>query len=69
LTYTSFSEDEVHWRKSARSMPANDCVEVAPLPNCGVGIRDSKSVQAELHISPAAWRGLLQSLKQGAHDL
>lgn len=57
------------WRKSNRSLPANDCVEAADLTDT-IGIRDSKDLAGRvLALTPARWRTLLVLIKEGDYDL
>ncbi|MEV4103698.1 DUF397 domain-containing protein [Nonomuraea sp. NPDC049649] len=39
---TDFSEQHIAWRKSSYSTDGGNCVEVAPLANGRIAMRDSK---------------------------
>ncbi|GAA3978997.1 hypothetical protein GCM10023085_71730 [Actinomadura viridis] len=59
------------WRKSSHSGGATDeaCVEVAGLAGA-VGVRDSKDPDGDrLAVSGAAFRALVQKIKEGTLDL
>lgn len=46
------------------------CVEVAPLPDGGVALRDSKDVSLPPHIfTPGEWDAFLRGVKAGEFDL
>ncbi|MEV3922967.1 DUF397 domain-containing protein [Actinomadura coerulea] len=57
--------ETVTWRKARRSNDqGGECVEVANLPH-SVGVRDSRDPDGpKLLLAPAAFRALLDSLKQ-----
>ncbi len=55
----------MNWRKSSYSASADDCVEIAPLPN-GTAVRDSKDPTGPiLRFSADAWRDFLNEVKSG----
>lgn len=57
------------WRKSGRSSPDGDCVEVAVVPS-QVGVRDSKDRSGPaLVFTPSAWRAFVGDLRRGEFDL
>ncbi|NVI87416.1 DUF397 domain-containing protein [Actinomadura sp. BRA 177] len=52
------------WRTSSRSGSGDQCVEVAPLSSELRAVRDSKDPGGPaLVLTPAAWRGLLDAIK------
>lgn len=52
------------WRKSSFSMSAGDCVEVAILPDAGVGVRDSRATAGpHLRFSLDAWATFLGDVR------
>jgi hypothetical protein len=62
--------DGVAWRKATASDANSGCVEVAYLPDCRVGVRDSKNrSMPALAVSARAWAGFLANAKAGQFDL
>lgn len=56
------------WRKSTRSA-SNGCVEVTPLPEGWVAIRDSKNPHGpELQFNPTEWQAFLDGAVSGEFD-
>lgn len=57
----------LHWRKSSYSNGGGECVEVADLPDNGMGVRDSKLGEQSpiFTLSRAGWIGLLDAVKAG----
>jgi len=50
------NEQRAAWRKSTYSEQLNNCVEVAPFQDLGVGVRDSKLSHSPTQTyTPAAW--------------
>lgn len=57
----------VGWRKSARCVSDNHCVEVADLGGT-VGLRNSRLPEVSLSLSEQAWRDLIAGVKAGEFD-
>jgi Domain of unknown function (DUF397) len=57
------------WRKASASMPGGSCVELAPLPEGGVAVRDSKDPQGPvLRFTPAEWAAFTTGMAAGEFD-
>jgi hypothetical protein len=57
------------WVKSSLSFANGNCVEVASLPEGGIGIRDSKDRErAILRFTPEEWRAFLDGVRLGEFD-
>jgi hypothetical protein len=59
------SAADLAWRKSTRS-GATGCVEVAPLPDGGVAVRDSKDPHSPvLRYTAVEWTAFVQGVEGG----
>jgi hypothetical protein len=60
---------ELSWVKSSYSFANGNCVEVASLPNGGIGIRDSKDREGTiLRFTPDEWQAFLRGARNGEFD-
>jgi len=58
------------WVKSSLSFANGDCVEVATLPDGGIGVRDSKDATGPvLRFTPSEWRAFVGGVRNGEFDL
>ena len=57
------------WIKSSLSFSNGNCVEVASLPDGGVGVRDSKDPSGPvLRFTPGEWHAFLGGARNGEFD-
>ena len=61
--------EHLNWRKSTRSSPNGQCVEVADLPDGGRAVRDSKDPAGPvLRFTRNEWAAFLEGAKDGEFD-
>jgi Domain of unknown function (DUF397) len=66
---TERTPGEPVWIKSSFSFANGDCVEVASLPDGGIGVRDSKdSAGPVLRFTRAEWRAFVAGAQHGEFD-
>jgi hypothetical protein len=57
------------WVKSSFSFANGNCVEVASLPQGGIGVRDSKNTEGPiLRFTPDEWNAFLGGVRNGEFD-
>lgn len=57
------------WIKSSLSFSNGNCVEVASLPEGGIGVRDSKDSESPvLRFTPDEWHAFLGGVRNGEFD-
>lgn len=57
------------WRKAAASTTNGNCVELAPLPDGGVAVRDSKDPSGpSLRFTAAEWSAFANGMTGGEFD-
>ena len=60
---------KLDWRKASASTANGNCVEVAPLPDGGVAVRDSKDPAGpSLRFTPAEWSAFANGMATGEFD-
>lgn len=58
-----------YWVKSSLSFSNGNCVEVASLPDGGVGVRNSRDAAgAVLQFTPDEWHAFLGGVRNGEFD-
>ena len=58
-----------HWTKSSLSFSNGNCVEVASLPDGGVGVRNSRDSEGlALRFTPDEWHAFLGGVRNGEFD-
>jgi hypothetical protein len=63
------SEADLSWFKSSLSFSNSNCVEVASLPDGGVGVRDSKDPSGPvIRFTPGEWHAFLGGAQHGEFD-
>ncbi|GLW10690.1 DUF397 domain-containing protein [Nonomuraea sp. NPDC003707] len=57
------------WRKATRSGDSGDCIEVAPLGDGRVGLRDSERPDLPAYVvSSSVWGAFIDGAKKGEFD-
>lgn len=68
MTQTGLDPSALSWRKASAS-GAQGCVEVAPLPEGGVAVRDSKDARSPvLSFTRPEWVAFLDGMSKGEFD-
>jgi hypothetical protein len=63
------SDAGLSWIKSSLSFSNGNCVEVASLPDGGVGVRDSKDPSGPvLRFTPGEWHAFIGGARNGEFD-
>jgi hypothetical protein len=63
------SGTDLSWVKSSFSYANGNCVEVASLPQGGIGVRDSKNTEGPiLRFTPDEWSAFLGGVRNGEFD-
>lgn len=63
---TNPSRPTLVWTKSSACAGTANCVEVAPLPDAGFAVRDSKNPQGpDLRFSRSGWAEFLSGVRAG----
>ncbi|MGD0065895.1 MAG: DUF397 domain-containing protein [Streptosporangiaceae bacterium] len=58
-----------HWVKSSLSFSNGNCVEVASLPDGGIGVRNSRDSEgAVLQFTPDEWHAFIGGVRKGEFD-
>ncbi len=58
-----------HWVKSSLSFANGNCVEVADLPDGGIGVRNSRDPGGlALRFTPAEWHAFIGGARRGEFD-
>jgi hypothetical protein len=70
-TFRRLLLNSLHWRKSSWSAFHGNCVEVAPIGDCWVGVRDTKDNGSGpvLVFGSHDWRAFLNNVKRDDLDL
>jgi hypothetical protein len=64
-----YQQDELRWRKSRHSNPDGNCVELAPLPEGGIALRNSRDPEGPaLVYTRAEMASFLAGAKDGEFD-
>lgn len=62
-------QEVLEWRKASASAIEGCCVELAPLPEGGVAVRDSKDADGPvLRFTPAEWAAFAAGMAAGEFD-